>query len=75
MRYVLGIDIGGTNVVAGCVSEDGAVLHGLRSEPTVAEKPAASGRLELAVVRFRDALLLPASVKPPALQISLRHPG
>ena len=41
----------------------------------VAEKPAASGRLELAVVRFRDALLLPASVKPPALQISLRHPG
>ena len=41
----------------------------------VAEKPAASGRLELAVVRFRDALLLPAGVKPPALQISLRHPG
>src|SRR6188768_1013265 len=40
MRYVLGIDIGGTNVVAGCVSEDGAVLHGLRSEPTVAEKGA-----------------------------------
>jgi hypothetical protein len=41
----------------------------------VAEKRAASGRLELAVVRFRDALLLPAGVKPPALQISLRHLG
>ena len=39
----------------------------------VAEKRASSGRLELAVVRFRDALLLPADVKPPALQISLRH--
>ena len=39
----------------------------------VAEKRAASGRLELAVVQFRDALLLPAGVKPPALQISLRH--
>jgi glucokinase len=39
-RYVLGIDIGGTNLVAGCVSEDGAHLHGLRSEPTFAEKGA-----------------------------------
>ena len=41
----------------------------------VAEKRAASGRLELAVVQFRDALLLPADVKPPALQITLRHLG
>ena len=41
----------------------------------VAEKRTASGRLELAVVRFRDALLLPKDVKPPALQISLRHLG
>ena len=41
----------------------------------VAEKRAASGRLELAVVQFRDALLLPAGVKPPALQITLRHRG
>jgi hypothetical protein len=41
----------------------------------VAEKRAASGHLELAVVRFRDALLLPADVKPPALQITLRHLG
>ena len=41
----------------------------------VAEKRAASGRLELAVVEFRDALLLPKDVKPPALQISLRHLG
>ena len=41
----------------------------------VAEKRAASGRLELAVVQFRDALLLPKDVKPPALQISLRHLG
>ena len=41
----------------------------------VAKKRAASGRLELAVVEFRDALLLPKDVKPPALQISLRHLG
>ncbi len=41
----------------------------------VAERRSASGRLELAVVQFRDALLLPAGVNPPALQISLRHLG
>ena len=41
----------------------------------VAEKPATSGRLELAVVQFRDVLLLPPGVKPPAFQISLRHLG
>jgi hypothetical protein len=41
----------------------------------VAEKRAASGRLELVVAQFRDALLLPKDVKPPALQISLRHLG
>jgi hypothetical protein len=41
----------------------------------IAEKRTASGRLELVVARFRDALLLPKDVKPPALQISLRHLG
>ncbi len=33
-RFALGIDIGGTNVVVGCVAEDGSALHGLRNEPT-----------------------------------------
>lgn len=37
VRYVLGIDIGGTNLVAACVAEDGSTLHGLASEPTHAE--------------------------------------
>lgn len=37
MRFVLGIDIGGTNLVAGSVSEDGAQLVALRTEPTHAE--------------------------------------
>lgn len=37
MRYVLGIDIGGTNLVVGCVAEDGSALHGLASAPTHAE--------------------------------------
>ncbi len=37
MRYVLGIDIGGTNLVVGCVAEDGSALHALATEPTHAE--------------------------------------
>lgn len=38
VNYIVGIDIGGTNLVLGTVSEDGSVLHGLRKEPTRAEE-------------------------------------
>jgi glucokinase len=37
VRFVLGIDIGGTNLVVGNVAEDGSVLHALGTEPTHAE--------------------------------------
>ena len=37
MRYVLGIDIGGTNLVVGCVAEDGSALVARASAPTHAE--------------------------------------
>ena len=37
MRYVLGIDIGGTNLVVGSVAEDGSALLAPDSEPTHAE--------------------------------------
>ncbi|HEY7503475.1 MAG TPA: ROK family protein [Gemmatimonadales bacterium] len=37
MRFVLGIDIGGTNLVVGCVAEDGSTLQALASTPTHAE--------------------------------------
>ena len=40
MRYVLGIDVGGTNLVAGVVSEDGSEIHGVVSEPTLAAQGA-----------------------------------
>ena len=45
MRYVLGIDIGGTNLVVGCVAEDGSAMHGLATAPTQAEA--------LATIRLR----------------------
>jgi glucokinase len=37
VRVVLGIDIGGTNLVVGSVAEDGSAIHALDSEPTHAE--------------------------------------
>jgi glucokinase len=37
VRFVLGIDIGGTNLVVGSVAEDGSALRALASEPTHAE--------------------------------------
>ena len=37
MRFVLGIDIGGTNLVVGSVAEDGSKLLAAASEPTHAE--------------------------------------
>src|ERR1051326_3693549 len=40
VRYVVGIDIGGTNIVAGTVAEDGSELLGLVSEPTFSEQGA-----------------------------------
>ncbi|HEX4573790.1 MAG TPA: ROK family protein [Gemmatimonadales bacterium] len=40
MRYVVGLDIGGTNLVAGAVAEDGSEVLGLVSEPTRAEQGA-----------------------------------
>src|SRR5437764_1639720 len=40
VRYVVGIDIGGTNIVAGTVAEDGSELLGLVSGPTFPEQGA-----------------------------------
>jgi predicted NBD/HSP70 family sugar kinase len=37
-NYVVGIDIGGTNLVVGSVTEDGSRLVALRSEPTRPEE-------------------------------------
>jgi glucokinase len=37
VRYIVGIDLGGTNIVAGTVAEDGSEILGVLSEPTGAE--------------------------------------
>jgi glucokinase len=40
VRHVVGIDVGGTNLVAGTVAEDGSDVLGVVSEPTLAEQGA-----------------------------------
>src|SRR4051812_31885250 len=36
-RYIIGVDLGGTKIFAGALSEDGKSSHGMRSIPTSAE--------------------------------------
>jgi len=38
VRYIVGIDLGGTNIVVGTVAEDGSELVGLVSEPTLPDQ-------------------------------------
>jgi glucokinase len=38
VRYIVGVDIGGTNIVVGTVSEDGSTIHGIRTDPTHGEE-------------------------------------
>ncbi len=40
MRYVVGVDLGGTNIVVGTVAEDGSQILGVRSEATRPEEGA-----------------------------------
>ncbi len=38
MRHIVGIDLGGTNIVCGVVAEDGSALHAVRTVPTGADE-------------------------------------
>ncbi len=38
MRYIVGVDIGGTNIVVGTVAQDGSEILGVESAPTAADK-------------------------------------
>ena len=40
MRYIVGVDLGGTNIVVGTVAEDGSAIHGVRSAATRPEEGA-----------------------------------
>ncbi len=76
MEFVLGIDVGGTNLVAGCVDADGRRLEGFFSEPTRPEEGADGvvGRM-LALAR-RSMAALAAAVPGAAVRgVGVGAPG
>lgn len=40
MRYIVGIDVGGTNIVVGTVAQDGSEIMGIETAPTFADQGA-----------------------------------
>src|SRR5438128_11929404 len=72
VRYVVGIDIGGTNIVAGTVAEDGSELLGLVSEPTFPEQGA--GAVMRRIVKLTRASMAAARGKEIA-GVGIGSPG
>ncbi len=67
MRYVLGVDIGGTNLVVGAVTEDGLLVRGLVSEPTGA--PDGPDAVINRIVRISQAVMAETRRQDPAAEI------
>ena len=59
MRYIVGVDIGGTNIVVGTVAEDGSAVYGVRTFPTRPEEgsPAVLSRIAALVEESVQATL------------------
>lgn len=76
MEFVLGIDVGGTNLVAGCVDTDGRRLEGFFSEPTRPEEGADGvvGRM-LALARRSMAALVAAVPRATVRGVGVGAPG
>ncbi len=67
MRYVLGVDIGGTNLVVGAVTEDGQLVRGLVSEPTGA--PDGPDAVINRIVRISQGVIAETRRQDPAAEI------
>jgi len=72
VRYVVGVDIGGTNLVVGSVAEDGSEILGLVSEPTLAER-GADAVLERIVKLVRASMA--ATPGKPIAGVGIGAPG
>jgi len=72
VRYIVGIDVGGTNIVVGTVAEDGSEMLGLRSEPTGAE--GGSDAVVERIVRLARASMADAAGKQVA-GVGIGSPG
>jgi glucokinase len=72
MRYIVGIDVGGTNIVAGTVAEDGSAVLGVVSEPTFSEQ--GPDAVVARIVRLARASVAQAGVKEVA-GVGIGSPG
>jgi glucokinase len=72
VRYVVGIDLGGTNIVVGTVAEDGSEMIGLVSEPTLSEQ--GSDAVVARIVKLARASLAAARDKTIA-GVGIGSPG
>jgi len=72
VRYVVGVDLGGTNIVVGTVAEDGSELIGLVSEPTLPEQ--GSDAVVARIVRLAKASIAQARGKEIA-GVGIGSPG
>lgn len=77
MRYIIGVDVGGTNVVVGTVPEDGSALHGLQRESTqVAEGPdAVVKQIRRMVKTSRKAAREHLGANPDVVGVGIGSPG
>jgi glucokinase len=76
MRYIVGVDLGGTNIVVGCVAEDGSSIHGVRTAPTGAEEgPDAVVHRIIATARASMAATLAAVPGAELLGLGVGAPG
>ncbi len=77
MKLIVGVDVGGTNVVVGTVPVDGSAVYGLLSEPTRATDGADGVVRQIGglVARSLDATREEATGKPDVIGVGIGAPG
>jgi glucokinase len=76
MRWVIGVDIGGTNLVVGAVAEDGSRVVGDHSRPTDPTRGADAVVLDIVeMVRLTQALLQASEPGAEVLGLGIGAPG
>ena len=77
-RYIIGVDLGGTNIVAGAMSEDGSAQLAMRSQPTFAEL-GAEGVADRIVQMIEDVVAITSaetgSTRKDFLGVGIGAPG
>ncbi len=78
MRFIIGVDVGGTNVVVGTLPEDGSTVYGRHTEPTqVAEGPDAVVEQIARLVRssLEDTHAALGNDEPEVVGVGIGAPG